>query len=106
MVYADRSVKQYISAIVNATRFPKGLLDDRMAEYIRIGASPRASIAFLRVAKAVALMRGRTYVTPDDVKEMSHQVLRHRIGLNYSAFADGVETEQIIDAIVSKIKLP
>ena len=43
---------------------------------------------------------------PDDVKEMSHQVLRHRIGLNYSAFADGVETEQIIDAIVSKIKLP
>jgi MoxR-like ATPase len=106
MVYADRSVKQYISAIVNATRFPKGLLDDRMAEYIRIGASPRASIAFLRIAKAVALMRGRTYVTPDDVKEMSHQVLRHRIGLNYSAFADGVETEQIIDAIVSKIKLP
>jgi MoxR-like ATPase len=77
-----------------------------MAEYIRIGASPRASIAFLRIAKAVALMRGRTYVTPDDVKEMSHQVLRHRIGLNYSAFADGVETEQIIDAIVSKIKLP
>ena len=106
MVYADRSVKQYISAIVNATRFPKGLLDDRMAEYIRIGASPRASIAFLRIAKAVALMRGRTYVTPDDVKEMRHQVLRHRIGLNYSAFADGVETEQIIDAIVSKIKLP
>jgi MoxR-like ATPase len=58
------------------------------------------------MAKAVALIQGRTYVVPDDVKAVSHQVLRHRIGLNYSAVADNVSVEQVIDGIVNAVKTP
>ena len=58
------------------------------------------------MARAAALMQGRTYVTPDDVKAVSHQVLRHRIGLNYSAVADNISVEQVIDGIVNSVKTP
>ena len=71
-----------------------------------MGASPRASIAFLKTAKAVALLQGRTYVIPDDVKMMRYAVLRHRIGLNYSAVADHVSVEQIIDRMVQGLPTP
>ena len=58
------------------------------------------------MAKAAALMQGRTYVTPDDVKLVRHQVLRHRIGLNYSAVADNITVETVIDGIVNSVKTP
>ena len=107
LVYADPAVKKYIADIVNATRDPEHTLSDKnLAKYIRIGASPRATINFLRIAKASALMNGRTYVSPDDVKQLRHPVLRHRIGLNYAAVADNVPVEQLIDAIVSAIPAP
>jgi hypothetical protein len=61
---------------------------------------------FLKMAKATALIQGRTYVTPEDVKQVSHQVLRHRIGLNYSAVADNVPVEAVIDALVNSVKAP
>ena len=77
-----------------------------LGKYVRIGASPRASIAFLKMAKATALIQGRTYVTPEDVKQVSHQVLRHRIGLNYLAVADNVPVEAVIDALVNSVKAP
>ncbi len=105
-VYVDNSVKWYISAIVTATRTPERSLPENMAGYIRMGASPRASISFLKAAKATALLEGRTYVTPDDVKSLRYQVLRHRISLTYSAIADRVTPEQIIDAIISRIQTP
>ncbi len=105
-VYADESIKYYISSIVTATRHPERSLPAEMAGYVRMGASPRASIAFLRTAKAVALLQGRTYVVPDDVKIMRHAVLRHRIGLNYSAVADHVTVEQVIDRIVQGLPTP
>ena len=105
-IYADKAIKAYIAEIVNATRYPKKYISAELADYIRIGASPRATIAFLEISKAVALMNGRTYVIPEDIKDMSHQILRHRIGLNYAAIADGVEVEKIIDAIVSSVKTP
>jgi MoxR-like ATPase len=105
-VYADKAIKAYIAEIVNATRYPAKYISEELAGYIRIGASPRATIAFLEISKAVALMNGRTYVIPEDIKDMSHQILRHRIGLNYAAIADGVEVEKIIDAIVSSVKTP
>ena len=73
---------------------------------MRIGCSPRASIAFLKMAKAAALMQGRTYVIPEDVKRVSYQVLRHRIGLNYAAVADNISVEQVIDGIVNSVKAP
>ena len=105
-VYVDKAIKQYISFIVDATRNAEKVLPKEMSRYIRMGASPRASIAFLRIAKAVALIYGRTYVTPDDVKVLAHQVLRHRIELNYSAIADGIEVETIIDEILGMVKTP
>ena len=105
-VYVDESIKWYISAIVTATRGPERLLGAKTASYVKMGASPRASIAFLRTAKATALLNGRTYVVPDDVKRMARSVLRHRIALNYSAIADKVSVELIIDSITGSLKAP
>ncbi|MCR5619974.1 MAG: MoxR family ATPase [Lachnospiraceae bacterium] len=105
-VYADESIKWYISAIVTATRGPARLLGEKTAGYVKMGASPRASIAFLKTAKATALLNGRTYVVPDDVKRMARSVLRHRIALNYSAIADKVTVEMIIDGITGALKAP
>ncbi len=105
-VYVDEAIKWYISSIVVASRRANQIQGLEIGKYVRIGASPRASIAFLKMAKASALMHGRTYVTPDDVKMVRHQVLRHRIGLNYSAVADNVTVEQVIDGIVNSVKAP
>ena len=105
-VYVDAAVKKYIADIVIATREPQKYLSKDLAGYIRIGASPRASINFLRTAKATALIDGRTYATPADVKKMCHQVLRHRIGLNYAAVADNVSVEEIIDRLVKVVPAP
>ena len=106
MVYVDESVKWYISSIVVASRRANQIPGFELGKYVRIGVSPRASIAFLKMAKAAALMQGRTYVTPDDVKLVRHQVLRHRIGLNYSAVADNITVETVIDGIVNSVKTP
>ncbi len=105
-VYVDNAIKWYISSIVVASRRANQIANLEIGKYVRIGASPRASIAFLKMAKAAALIQGRTYVTPEDVKQVSHQVLRHRIGLNYSAVADNVSVEAVIDGIVNSVKAP
>ncbi|WP_022777890.1 AAA family ATPase [Butyrivibrio sp. AE3009] len=105
-VYVDEAIKWYISSIIVASRRASQIQGLEIGKYVRIGASPRASIAFLKMAKASALMHGRTYVTPDDVKMVRHQVLRHRIGLNYSAVADNITVEQVIDGIVNSVKTP
>jgi len=105
-VYIDDAIKKYIIAIINATRYPEKHIAQELSEYIAMGASTRGAIALMEVAKAVALMRGRNYVTPDDVKALIHSVLRHRITLNYAAVADEVTQEQIIDAIVGAIETP
>ncbi|MCR5654617.1 MAG: MoxR family ATPase [Lachnospiraceae bacterium] len=105
-VYVDKSIKQYISYITDATRHADKVLPASDAKYVQMGASPRASIAFMKIAKAVALMQGRAYVIPDDVKMMRHPVLRHRIQLNFSAIADDVPVEDIIDKLVNTIQTP
>ena len=106
MVYVDPSVKKYIADIVTATREPAAHIDKKFANYIRIGASPRATINFLKIAKASALIHGRTFAVPEDVKSMAHQGLRHRIGLNYAAVADNVSVETVIDKIVDSVHTP
>ena len=102
----DGAIKKYISFIVDATRNSDKVLPKELSRYVRMGASPRASIAFMKIAKAVALIYGRTYVTPDDVKLLRHQVLRHRVELNYAAIADNVSVEAIIDKLVGSIQTP
>lgn len=105
-VYIDDAIKKYIIAIINATRYPSQFISPELSEYIMMGASTRGSIALMEVSKAVAVMRCRNYVTPEDVKALAHSVLRHRITLNYAAVADGVSEEQIIDAIIGAIQTP
>ena len=105
-VYIDQSIKQYIIRIVEATRRPFKVIRPELARYITVGASTRASIAFMEAGKALALINGRSYVTPDDIKELSHSVLRHRIALSFEAMAYEIEVEAIIDAIIGSIKAP
>jgi MoxR-like ATPase len=101
----SESLERYIIELVFATRRPKdyGLNDE--ANYIQFGASPRASISLNLAAKAVAFLNGRDFVLPEDIKEIAHDVLSHRIILNYEAEADGITTRQIVDNILRKINI-
>jgi len=105
-VYIDDAVKKYIVDIIHATRNTGKVISEELSKYVTLGSSPRGTIAFMQVAKAVALMNGRSYVTPDDVKLLRHSVLRHRITLNFAAVADDVRVETIIDAIIESVKTP
>ena len=105
-VYLDESIKRYIINIVSATRNPAATIGKDLAEYITLGSSTRGCIALMEVSKAVALINGRSYVTPDDVKTLIHSVLRHRISLNFAAVADGITSEHIIDKIVGAVPTP
>lgn len=105
-VYMDESVKKYIVEIVQATRSVDKVINKELAKYVVGGASTRASIAFMEASKALALINGRAYVTPDDIKNVAHGVLRHRIELSFEAVADNVNVETIINAILYSIKAP
>jgi MoxR-like ATPase len=105
-IYCDPTVKNYIAAIVAATRCADQYLPNNLKGYVSLGASPRATIAFLKMGKALALMQGRLFVTPDDIKSISRQVLRHRISLRYLAAADGINEDMIVDGIVRAIRTP
>ena len=104
-IYLAPSIKKYIVDLVQASRNKEAIFKD-LAPYVAMGASTRAAIAFMEASKAVALIQGRAYVTPDDVKEMRHEVMRHRIMLNFAAIADGVKPETIIDAIFKAVDTP
>lgn len=105
-VYVDDSIKKYIANIILATRCPFNYIPKNLAEYISLGSSTRGSIAFLECSKAVALLNGRTHVIPEDIKSLRYSILRHRISLNFSAIADNVPVEQIIDSLVEAIPTP
>ena len=105
-VYIDECIKKYIADIIYTTRYPRGIIPDNLADYISVGSSTRGAIAFMECGKAVALLNGRTYVTPDDIKSLRYSVLRHRIALNFSAMADDIQVESIIDSIFGAIRTP
>ena len=105
-IYVDDAIKNYIVKIVSSTRNPASIIPSETARYVQYGASPRASIAFQQVAKALALINGRNYVIPEDVKQLRHSVLRHRIILNFEAIADQVHPEVIIDSIFNAVPVP
>lgn len=105
-VYMDESIKRYIAQIILATRHPHNYIDSNLADYIELGSSTRGTIAFMECSKALALMNGRSYVTPDDVKELKYNILRHRISLNFAAVADDIKVETIIDELVGAIPTP
>ncbi len=104
-IYLDPKIENYILNIVGATRH-KDHTKITSSKYIRVGASPRASIALYISSKANALLSGKTFVTPFDVKTVAHDVLRHRIIINYEGQAENITSEKIIDEILSKIQVP
>lgn len=103
-VYTNPKVEQYIVRLVEGSRFPAkyGLT---LGKYIQYGCSPRATIALFIASKANALLNGRDYVTPHDVKEISHITLRHRIILNYEGQANEITTDEIIDELLVKVPI-
>ena len=92
--------------LIFATRFPKEYGVGEIAEFIEFGASPRASIDLFKASRAVALMRGKDYVSPVDVAEVIFDVLRHRIILNYKAEAENITSDEIIKTIQKAVRLP
>jgi len=105
-VYVDEKVKEYIVEVVFATREPAkhGLKD--LAPLVEFGASPRASIALNLAARAHAFLRHRGYVTPEDVKAIGPDVLRHRLVLTYEADAEEVTSEQIVKRVFEVVEVP
>ncbi len=102
-IYVDERIKKYIVDIVSASRNPS---DPELKNYIELGASPRASIALYECARAEALINGDSFVRPEYVKDVSEDVLRHRIMLGYEAEAEGVSSEDIIEKLVDSVQVP
>jgi MoxR-like ATPase len=105
-VYVDPSLKQYAVRLASATRDPNryGVAD--LAKYVSFGASPRASINLVEGARALAFLRGRTYVLPEDVTDLVPDVFRHRLVLTYEALAEGITADQLIQRIMQHIRAP
>jgi len=101
-VYVDEKIEQYIVDLVFATREPFS----EHKNLISFGASPRATIALAKAAKAIAFMNRRGYVIPEDVRSVAADVLRHRIGLTYEAEAEEINSDQIIKEIIDKVQVP
>lgn len=101
-VFIDEKVERYILRLVDATRHPdKYGLD--ISRYVRFGASPRASIYLSLAARGHALMQGRDYVTPQDVKDVSHDILRHRMAISYRAEAESITSDDLLDQILKTV---
>ncbi len=105
-VYMDEKIEQYILDIVFATRQPQQYGLGHLASYIQYGGSPRASISLALAAKALAFLKRRGYVIPEDVRSICTDVMRHRIGLTYEAEAENITPEDIINQILNKIEVP
>ena len=105
-VALDEALKDYIVQLVYATRKPAAYRMPELASLIAFGASPRASIALAQAARAHAFLNGRAYTTPDDVKELAHDVLRHRIVTTYEAEAQELTTDDLIDRVLEGIDVP
>ncbi|MCP3144133.1 AAA family ATPase [Pyxidicoccus xibeiensis] len=105
-IYMDEKVKEYILNVVFATREPNkyGLKD--LADYIQFGASPRATISLAQAARAHAFLRHRGFVTPEDVKAIAFDVLRHRIAMTYEAEAEELTAEKIIQRVFDRVEVP
>ena len=105
-IYVDEKIKNYIVDLVFATRDPKAAGLEKLASYIQYGASPRATIFLTQAAKAYSFLNGRGYVTPEDIKAVGLDVLRHRVLLSYEAEAENVTSDQIVRQIFDAVDVP
>lgn len=105
-IYMDEKIKDYILAVIFATRFPEKAGLPELKSQIQVGASPRATLALAKASRANAFIRHRGFVTPEDVKSIAYDVLRHRVLVTFEAEADGVDSEQIIKRILERVEVP
>jgi len=105
-IYVDDKVKDYIVDMVLATRDPEAYGLGNLRGFIEFGASPRATIALTLASKAMAFLNGRGYVTPQDVKMMAFDVMRHRVAVTYEAEAENMNSEDIIQRILDTLPVP
>ena len=105
-VYVDEKIEKYILDIVFATRSPKDFGLDELTDLISYGGSPRATINLALGARAMAFIRRRGYVIPEDVRSICHDVLRHRIAVTYEAEAEDITSETIITKILNRVEVP
>lgn len=104
-LYLADPLEEYLLQLVLATRRP-GAYDPKLERWIQYGASPRATIALDRCARARAWLSGRDYVLPEDIQVMAHDVLRHRLVLSYEAEADGADADQVIGELLRQVAVP
>lgn len=105
-VHLDRALIEYASRLVGVTRDPANYLPANLARLIEYGASPRATIAFCRTARALAVLRGRGHVVPDDIARLAHRVLRHRLILGFEAASARITPDVIIEAVLHAVPVP
>ncbi len=105
-VLLDAKMRSYIIDIVHATREPRATGFEDLADLIAFGASPRATLFLARAAKGLALVRGRAFVIPEDVKEIALDVLRHRIVPTYEAEAEDISTDQLVSRLLDRVPVP
>ena len=100
-IYLSEELEDYIMKIISYTRDKK----NKYTKYLDFGASPRATISFFKASKAEALMNGRSFVVPEDIKKVAFDILRHRLILNYEAEASGLSSDSIIESILNEIPI-
>tara|TARA_Y100001970_G_scaffold249692_1_gene320505 strand:- start:16774 stop:17766 length:993 start_codon:yes stop_codon:yes gene_type:complete len=105
-IYFDEKVKEYVLDIVNATRNPNEYNLQEISTLINYGASPRASISLIKAAKAHAFIQGRGFVTPEDIKAIGKDVLRHRIIPSFEAEAENITSDTLVEKIFSQVEVP
>ena len=105
-VHVSDAIMKYAVDIAATSRGAGTKPVQGLSTLVRLGASPRASIALIRIGQANTLMQGRDYVVPEDVKTFAHEVLRHRILLTFEALADGITSDQVVDSIVQAVPVP
>ena len=104
-IHMSEAIERYIVDLLNASRRPKAL-DDTLAKWIEVGASPRGGIGLDRASRANAWLAGRDHVTPEDVRAVAHPVLRHRLILSYDANADAVSADTVVDKLLELVAVP
>ncbi len=105
-IYLDEKLKGYLVDVVLATRNPEKYGASELSAFIRFGASPRATISLALASKAAAFMQGRSFVTPQDIKDIGLDVLRHRVIISYEAEAENVSSDDIIKKIFETVPVP
>lgn len=106
LVYMDEKIEKYILDLVFATRYPADYKLSQYENMIQYGGSPRATISLAMASKAYAFIKRRGYVVPEDVRAVSYDVLRHRIGLTYDAEAENITSENIITEVLNAVEVP